>query len=496
MQTTIEHKTTDRQTTDHSAVDHLAADHTSSNRSRHITMLLVLTGVLMAVVDGSVVSIALPTITGYFNVSIAQSQWVMTSYLVTLTSLLLIFGKVAEYTGKARLFFAGAIFFTFSSLACGLSSSLWMLILFRIVQAAGAAMMFSISAAIIFQSAQRGEQGRAMSYIGSTVAIGSIIGPTLGGLIVDLLGWSYIFLINVPIGMAQIFLLSRYMKIGDGDKRSSELKMDWIGAVTLIVSIVSLMALLGELSASFAIQPAVIILSLIFVVSLAAFVANESKQEHPLLDLSVFRYRMFVLPSISMVLFFVANLMISVLGPFYFEGVMGYSASQVGAIYLIVPAIMVVGAPVTGWIYDKHQYRYFAALGLTILASSMLLLGYMAGSRAYDPRLILIPFITMGIGGVLFQSPNNTELMRALPMSKINVASSFTATARNLGMALGVSLSGVLVSLHLSQAGYYGNMLEAGPELLSSTISEVMIIAGMLCILGALAAGYRGMKSV
>lgn len=484
MQTNVEHQ----------ARDHSATDHTPSSKNRYITMLLVLTGVLMAVVDGSVVSIALPTITGYFNVSIAQSQWVMTSYLVTLTSLLLIFGRIAEYKGKARLFFTGAIFFTFSSLACGLSSNLGMLILFRIVQAAGAAMMFSISAAIIFQSAPRGEQGRAMSYIGSTVAIGSIIGPTLGGLIVDLLGWSYIFLINVPIGIAQIFLLSRYMKIED--RRSNELKMDWIGAVTLIISIVSLMALLGELSASFTIQPAVIMLSLIFAMSLAAFVANESRQEVPLLDLSVFRYRMFVLPSISMVLFFVASLMISVLGPFYFEGVMGYSASQVGAIYLIVPAIMAVGAPVAGWIYDKHQYRYFAPLGLAILASSMLLLGYMAGSTARDPMMMLLPFVTMGIGGVLFQSPNNTELMRALPMSKINIASSFTATARNLGMALGVSLSGVLVSLQLSQAGYYGTILDAGPELLSSTISEVMTIAGVLCGLGALVAAYRGMKSI
>ncbi|MFB3766122.1 MAG: DHA2 family efflux MFS transporter permease subunit [Methanotrichaceae archaeon] len=493
MRTIVEHRTTDRIATDYIATDHATSDHTSSGKSRHIIMILVLIGVLMAVVDGSVVSIALPTITGYFNVSIAQSQWVMTSYLVTLTSLLLIFGKVAEYTGKGRLFFLGVIFFTFSSLACGLSSSLWMLILFRVAQATGAAMMFSISAAIIFQSAPRGEQGRAMSYIGSTVAIGSIIGPTLGGIIVDLLGWKYIFLINVPIGIAQLVLLARYMKIED--KRSSELKIDWVGAVMLVAFIVSLMALLGELSASFAIQPAVIMLALIFVISLAAFIVNESRQEMPLLDLSVFRYKMFVLPSISMVLFFVANLMISVLGPFYFEGVMGYTASQVGAIYLIVPAIMVIGAPITGWIYDKRQFRYLAAVGLTILASSMIMLGYLASSTAQDTRLMLLSFATMGIGGVLFQSPNNTEIMRALPMAKINIASSFTATARNLGMALGVSLSGVLVSLQLSQAGYYGTITEAGPELLSSTISRVIIIAGMLCVVGMLVAVYRGMKS-
>lgn len=468
-------------------------DRSSGNQNRYIILVLVLTGVLMAVVDGSVVSIALPTITGYFNVSIAQSQWIMTSYLVTLTSLLLIFGKVAEHTGKSRLFFLGIFLFTFSSLACGLSTSLVMLILFRIVQAAGAAMMFSISSAIIFQSFPHGEQGRAMGYIGATVAIGSIIGPTLGGLIVDQLGWMYIFLINVPIGITQLILSTRYLKIKEN--KSSSLKIDWIGALTLVIFMISLMALLGELATSFTIQPSIVVLALIFLGSLVSFVVNESRQKTPLLDLSIFRYKMFVLASLSMILFFVANLMISVLGPFYFEGVMGYTASQVGMIYLIVPAIMVVGAPVTGWIYDKHQYRYFAALGMGIMAASMMLLGYLAGSLGSDPQRMLLPFVSLGIGAVLFQSPNNTEIMRALPKAKINIASSFMATVRNLGMALGVSLSGVLVSLHLSQAGYYGTVLEAGPALLSSTISGVMILAGMLCIVGALAALYRGLGS-
>lgn len=133
--------------------------HESGSKNRYMVMLLVLAGVLMAVVDGSVVSIALPTITGYFDVNIAQSQMIITSYLVTLTSLLMIFGKVAEYTGKARLFLLGIALFTFSSLACGLSMSLDILVLCRIIQATGAAMMFSISSAIIFLSFPRGEQG-------------------------------------------------------------------------------------------------------------------------------------------------------------------------------------------------------------------------------------------------------------------------------------------------------------------------------------------------
>jgi predicted MFS family arabinose efflux permease len=315
----------------------------------------------------------------------------------------------------------------------------------------------------------------------------------LGGFIVDLLGWKYIFLINVPIGIAQLLLSSKFMRIEE--RRISNLSVDWVGAVTLITFIVSLMALLGQLSISFTFQPVVVALAMIFLGSLAAFVINESRQKSPLLDLSIFRYRMFVLPCISMILFFVANLMISVLGPFYFEGVMGFTASQVGLIYLIVPSIMVVGAPATGWIYDKHQFRYLAALGMMIMAISMMFLGYLAGSTGPDLRLILLTFVSMGIGGVFFQSPNNTEIMRALPKAKINIASSFTATIRNLGMALGVSFSGVLVSLQLVQAGYYGSLMEAGPGLLSVTISRVMMLAGILCLIGTLISIYRELNS-
>lgn len=465
----------------------------SGSENRYIIMLMILTGVLMAVVDGSVVSIALPTITGYFSVSVAESQWVMTSYLVTLTSLLLIFGKVAERTGKARLFGLGIALFTFSSLACGISSSLGQLILFRVIQSTGAAMMFSISAAMIFQIFPHGEQGRAMGYIGATVAIGSIIGPSLGGFIVEILGWQYIFLINVPIGLVLMALSARYLRVEE--RRSTSLNMDWPGAVALVLFMVSLMAFLGALADSFTVQPTTTALAATCMISLAAFVANERRQKAPLLDLSVFGYPKFVLPSISMIIFFVSNLMVSVLGPFYFEGVMGYNPSQVGLIYLIVPAIMVIGSPFTGWLYDKHHNRYYAALGMAVLALSLMLMGYMAGTAGPDPGLLLLTFVPIGIGSAFFQSPNNTEIMRALPSEKMNIASSFTATVRNLGMALGVSLSGVLVSMQLAQADYYGAILDAGPGLLSSSISRVMMLAGALCIVGTLVCLIRTLDS-
>ncbi|MFA5222490.1 MAG: MFS transporter, partial [Methanoregula sp.] len=169
-----------------------AAD-SSPYRQQVPVLLIVLTAIFMAVIDGTVVNIALPTITRYFSVDLADSQWAITAYLVTMTSLLLIFGKLSESLGRARLFFIGIFVFTASSLACGLSGNLPELVLFRVMQGTGAAMLFSISSALIFETTPPDTRGRAMGYIGSTVAIGSIAGPIVGGFVVDVLGWEYIF---------------------------------------------------------------------------------------------------------------------------------------------------------------------------------------------------------------------------------------------------------------------------------------------------------------
>jgi len=240
---------------------------------RNILAVIILLGIFMFVIDGSVVSIALPTITRYFQADVAQSQWVITSYLITVTSLLLIFGKIAERTGKVRLFLAGFVIFTVASVACGLSTSLNMLIFFRAVQAAGAAMSFSISTAIIFQIYHHGEQGRAMGYIGTTVSLASIAGPMLGGYLVDYMGWKYIFLINLPIGIVLLALAAKYMRIDE--TRSSKLNLDWLGAAVLIIFIVSLMLFLGDLSGSTGFSIAQSQFLLLAILSLPAFVWIE-----------------------------------------------------------------------------------------------------------------------------------------------------------------------------------------------------------------------------
>ncbi len=469
--------------------------------NRRIVMLLILTGILMFVIDGSVVNIALPTITAYFGADVAQSQWVITSYLVTVTSLLMVFGKLSEYTGKTKLFLAGFALFTLASVACGLSSSLEMLILFRAVQAVGAAAAFSISAALIFEIYPAGERGKAMGYIGTTVSLASIAGPMLGGYLVDFFGWHYIFLINVPIGVVLLALSTRYMKVEEEVneeveekiERTKHLRIDWLGAIGMIAFVVSLMMLLGELAESFSLNDYVIAYSLIFLISLAVFVIHESRHEEPLLDMSVFRVKKFVLPNISLILFIVSSFAVFILGPFYFQEVMGYTPSQVGTLFLIVPAIMAVGSPVGGWIYDKYHYRYNSALGMLVVVASLLIAAY--SFRMLDEWAMILSFVLMGLGNAICQSPISTEIMSGLPKSMLGTASSLSSAVRNLGMAMGVSISSVLLTQQLDLAGYQGPIMQASPELLSVTISNVMLIACGLCLLGTGVAVLRNLDT-
>lgn len=446
---------------------------------RYAVLLIVLVAVLMAVIDGTVVNIALPTMTRFFAVDLSDTQWTITAYLITMTSLLLVFGKVSEYTGRARLFTLGIVIFTGSSLACGLSSNLPELVFFRILQGAGAAMLFSISSALIFATTPPEERGRAMGYLGSTVAVGSILGPIVGGFVVDALGWEYIFFINIPIGIVLILAALRYLRLNE--VRARKLGLDWHGSAAMILMFVSLIFALGSIAADTVLTPVAIGAGVVFLAALVIFIRHEKHCPAPLVDLSIFSHPAFLFPIIALVIVFIANFMMAVVGPFYLEGVMGYRPSQVGMIFLINPAAMVIMAPVAGWLYDHRRTPYYATAGMAVSAAAFFILAYCAITR--NIAGIVGGFALLGIGLGLFQTPNNTAIMSALPSKHLSIASSVTATGRNLGMALGVSLGSILLSVQLATAGYYGEVVSADPSLLASSISMVMVLSGLMCVI-------------
>ena len=450
---------------------------------RYLILAIVLAGTLMSVLDGIVVNIALPTITSHYHVALAESQWIITAYLLTMTGLLLVFGRASSYTGRARLFILGFTLFSLSSLACGLAPNLAALIVFRIVQAVGGAMVFSISSALIFQAFPPRERGRAMGYLGSTVAIGGIAGPALGGFIVQILGWRYIFFINLPIGVIVVAAAVRYLRLPE--TRAARFTMDWPGAAALAGFLTGLLLFLGALAAQ-AGPGRLAATGVLILASMAALIVCERRCREPLLELAIFKNVRFLMPLIVMAGYFVAAFMLGVIGPFFLEGVMRFQPAMVGLVYMVTPVVTAFGSPFSGWLYNRWRSPYFTPLGLGVLGLSYLFFGWVAFAPSLPALLVL--FALSGLGSALFQSPNNTELMNAVPQAKLAFASSLSATTRNLGMALGTSIAGLMVALGLRAAGQGGDLLHASPAVVAAVSAHVLWFAGALSLLMGLVA--------
>lgn len=455
---------------------------------RYLILAVVLAGVFMAVIDGVVVSIALPTITGQFGVDLDTTQWVITAYLLTMTVMLLPAGRLAELTGRAPLFIGGLVLFTLASGACGLAPSLPFLIAARMVQALGGAMLFSISNALIFDAFAFAERARALGYFGSTVAIAGIAAPVLGGTLVELFGWESIFFINLPIGAVVVAGAIRILP--RTHTRPERFRFDLAGAVTLGAGLSGVMLLLGRLADSLSLDGTGALYGLVGIGGLLAFLAVERRHPEPLVDLDLFRRPLYVLPVVAMLLYFVAGFMLNLVGPFYFESVMGMSPATVGLVFMVLSVMMAVSAPVAGALYDRVRHPYQAGIGMGLVAVGYAVAAYAMGAGALLP--ILAAFVVIGLGAAVFQSPNNTDQMNSVPIRRVGLASAVTAAGRNLGMSFGVSAGSILLNALLVAGGHAGPVLEARPELIASVVSSIVLAGAGLTGAAALLSAVRG----
>ncbi|MBP2132501.1 EmrB/QacA subfamily drug resistance transporter [Methanomicrobium sp. W14] len=447
---------------------------------RKAVMFVALLGMYMSVLDGVVISIALPTITSYFNADLALSQWTITGYLVAMTAAMLVFARMSESVGKNRMFLSGMAVFTAGSLGCALAPTLSVLICLRIIQGLGAAMSVSIVMAIIFELYPFSEHGKAMGLLGSTIAVASLSGPVLGGFLLSFFSWHAIFMINVPVGIALVAFGAYSMDLKKPEK-SEKVRTDWPGAASLGAAIVSSMLFLGYIADGGKEVYATVALCAC-VLSLVAFVTTERRRISPLIDLSIFSERMFTVPLVCMALMFTAYMILSIAMPFYLEGVMNFSPLQVGMVFIGIAVILTFGAPVTGRIYDRHPRKYFTGAGL--FAGALGLLAFACSLKTYDLTLILGALVVFAVGFTLFQGPVNAEIMHGLPKEKSAVASGMNSAARQFAMALGSSLASIIFAFQLRQEGYTGVVTKAGAALVTDAASAATAFAALLCFIG------------
>jgi EmrB/QacA subfamily drug resistance transporter len=444
-------------------------------------MLAVAMSIFLATIDGSIVNVALPILVRDLDAGFATVQWVILSYLLTQATLMLSMGRLGDMLGKKPIYMGGTAVFIAGSALCGLSPNVYWLIGFRVLQAVGAAMALTLGLAIITEAFPGTERGKALGLISTIVSIGIAIGPTIGGFILDFLSWQWIFYVNLPVGLIGILLAWRYVP---DFKPVGRQTFDYLGAATFFTGLLALLLGLTLGPDAGYTQPAILLLFAASIIFLALFVFIELRVKQPMVELRLFRNRLFSSDLFIRLLSFVAFSGLAILMPFYLQNVMQYSLRQVGLMLAVVPICLGLTGPVAGSLSDRFGTRLISLLGLV-----MLLIGYLAVSTLSEQTSVmgyLLRLAPVGMGMGIFQSPNNSSIMGSVSRDRLGVASGLLSVTRTLGSTTGVA---VLGALWASRVLYYtGAPLPdgavSGPILfqVAGLHDTFLIVAGMVVI--------------
>lgn len=382
---------------------------------------------------------SLPVIQKDFNISLTLTEWVVTAYLITISSTLLLCGKLADAFGRKRIFITGLVIFTAGSLICGLSGNISILLLGRITQAVGGAMVISSGPAISTHAAEEKDRGKALSVTAVSIAIALCLGPLLGGILTAAFGWHSIFFVNIPIGVIAIFLAARNI---EKDEPQTNALFDWKGGALFILSLWLILIPLDTVGESY--MPAELFIGLLAagVLLWFLFVLYERKQSNPILRLSLFRSRIFVYNGIAAMLNFTAMYIFIFLLPFYLETFRHFSTVQTGLLYLPMPLAFMVAAPISGFLSDRIGSRGLCITGMGIMGVALLLMSFLEQNTGMPYLIFVVALIGIGYG--MFQTPNNSAVLGSVPDGDRGVTSGTLSTMKNIGMILGVTVSGSL----------------------------------------------------
>lgn len=429
--------------------------------------LTVSAGIFMSTVDGSILNVALPTIMDDLSAPLPAIQWVVMAYLLIIVTLLMSFGRLADIRGLMTINTLGLALFTGGSLLCALSPNVGSLIFFRGIQGLGASMVMACGPAILTRVFPASELGRAMGLIGSVVGVGLTSGPGIGGLVLSSYSWRVIFYINVPLGLASLLLSRRFIPRKPVD--TVEPTFDFMGALLLALALAGFLlavSLGGRWGWNDAKTLASFGVTLIFC---PLFILWELRITSPVVDLSLFGVRVFRMGLSAAVCLFVSHFISFFLMPFYLTKVLGRAVDRVGLLLMVAPLTSMVISPISGWVSDKVGARLLTTAGMMVTSVGLLLASWFTDLTG-DSEVALF-MVVMGMGAALFQPPNTSSIMRAVPSRRLGVASGLVAAARNLGMVTGISLAGALFSLGFTTSGAKANLANFQPNMLPAFLA-------------------------
>lgn len=430
------------------AKDPEASRHQGPTPRKWLSLLAVGLGVLMATLDISIINVSLPTLVRELDTDFPTIQWVILSYVLVITSAMLSMARLGDMVGKKRIYLLGLGIFTLGSCLCALAPSVYWLIGFRAIQGSGAVMVQSLGIALVTEAFPAHERGRALGITGGIVSVGLALGPPLGGMILDLASWPWLFLINLPVGIFAMAATGAFIP-AVAPKKEKE-RFDILGGVVLFASILAyaLGMTLGQ-HLGFSNLPVLCFLGTTLP-GLFLFVVIQKASSHPMLSPSLFRDRLFCINLLMGWLVFI------VLGgtftlPFYLEFVKKYDAATVGLLMMVVPLFMGAFSVFSGVLSDRFGPRGISFLGLLFLIAGCLSIAALGEETTALGYVVHLAPFGMGLG--LFQAPNNSAVMGNAPREHLGVASGLLALSRTMGHTTGIPLAGVLFTSGMTASG-------------------------------------------
>lgn len=392
---------------------------------------------LLSSLGTSIANVGLPTFVRVFDASFQSVQWVVLAYLLAVTAVVVTAGRLGDLLGRRRLVLTGLSIFTLGSVLCGAAPSLGFLIAARIAQGVGAAVMMAMTMALVGGTVPRERTGRAMGLLGTTSAIGTALGPSLGGLLIGSIGWQAIFLVNLPLGMLTAGLAWRYLP---RDAASGKPSLDIPGSLLLAVALATYTLAMTLGRGHFGTTN--IVLACVAIVSTIAFLLVESKTSSPLVRLDLFRNMRMSTGFVASSLATTVAMTTLVIGPFYLSGALHLDPAGIGMVMSTGPWVAALMGVPAGKAVDRFGAARMTLIGLIAMALGSLLLAGMTvrhGALGY-----ILPLVTLTAGFATFQAANNTLVIAGTDALQRGVVSGLLNLSRNLGLVTGASLMGAI----------------------------------------------------
>lgn len=454
-----------------------------------IVVAVVCIGSFMGQLDASITQLVLPALERTFSASVVEVSWVAVVFLLVVTVMLPIFGRLADMFGRKKQYAAGFLIFIAGSALCGFAPGIGALIAARALQAVGAAMIAANSVAIIVSVAGVEERGKALGIQAAVQAVGLCVGPTVGGWIVDALDWRWAFWVNVPLGLLGMSLA--WLIVPETSAGKPDSRFDTLGALLLTPALGALMLAINQIGSWGPTSAGVLASAAAGILLMTAFIACERHSSDPLIPLGLFKNWSFACGNLVGLFAFIILFGLFFLMPFAFERVFGESAFSAGLRLTTIPIAIGIFAPISGALSDHIGNRVLCTCGMLIVCSGLISLYIQFEAATPNLFFVMLSLVVVGIGEGTFFAPNNNAIMGSVSATESGEAGSLLNVTRDLGTSVGIAMTAGLLSWQLRLLTGGSSTLDASAADLTSAIKIAVIVVALLALLAAILSWMR-----